>query len=207
MSTYGGVTPTLIVNTKALQSTEKLSPSGGKLVRDRNGVCMALVLDWIRKCHEIPGGVTDTSQLKSGISLAVAQTAYMRGTFGAHGTDDAFIQSHGLSVRGETDHSGGGNLQSVATKLAGLVGYAWIGVRSDLGVAGSPIASLLGDLGQDQGHAMGYRHKDGVIQLFDPNIGILQFASSADFGKWFCAYVAQEYPDLVDKIIVKEITH
>jgi hypothetical protein len=194
--TYGGVTPALVIDTTDLQDTEKLSPRNGKLVRNRNGVCMAMVLDWIKKCHEIPGGVTDKSQLKSGLSLALAQTAYMRGAFGEYAPDgkaEGFIESHLLSVnasntlRKKRFSFKKSRFQRVATALAGLVGYAQI--------------SIFGD----GGHALGYRQKGGVIQFFDPNEGILQFNSGMEFAKWFPSYVKHEYPDLLDEIIMRVV--
>ena len=195
--TYGGVTPTLVTNTADMQDTEKLSPQNGKLVRNRNGVCMAMVVDWIKKCHEIPGGVTDRSQLKSGLSLALAQTAYMRGAFGefeAAEKSEAFIESYMLDVtdiarlRKKRFSLQKSRYIRVATGLAGYVGYALIGIVGD------------------GGHALGYRQTRGVIQFFDPNVGILQFNSGKDFAKWFPSYIKNEYSDLLAEISLRLVT-
>jgi virulence surface antigen len=191
--TYAGVTPVLKIDTRDLQDTEKLSKKGNTLVANRNGVCMSMVVDWIQKSLDLPGGVTEKSQLKSGLGLSLAQTAYMRHVFK---DADGFVETHGMSVNASTsiDRKKGlkglfqkDPLISVATACAGLVGYAQI--------------SIFGD----GGHALGYRQKDGVVQFFDPNEGILEFASSQDFAKWFPPFIKGEYPDLLDEVILRKV--
>ena len=191
--TYAGVTPTLLFDTSDLQSTEKLSKKGNKLVKNRNGVCASMVVDWIQRSMEL-GGVTEKSQLKSGLALSLAQTAYMRHVFGG---DNEFVDTHGMKVNTSTSIERKTGLKglfqkdpliSVATACAGLVGYAWISIRGD------------------GGHAIGYRQKHGAVQCFDPNEGILQFANGADFAKWFPAYVKGEYPDLLEEVILRKVT-
>ena len=190
---YAGITPMLLVDTGDLQGTEKLSPQNGKLVRNKNGVCMSMVVDWIQKCQQTPGGVTDKSQLKSGLSLALAQTAYMRDAFGAESGPDAFIESHGMNVDGSTTLKKKffafkkGRYQQVAAACAGMHGYAQISIYGD------------------GGHALGFRREKGVVQFFDPNEGILQFTSGTDFAKWFPSYITHEYPDLLDEIIMRKV--
>ena len=192
--TYGGITPTLLIDTSDLQNTEKLSKKGNKLVKNRNGVCMSMVIDWIQKSMELGGGVTDKSQLKSGLALALAQTAYMRHVFS---DAEGFIDTHGMKVNTSSSHERKKGLKGlfqkdplirVATACAGLIGYAQI--------------SIFGD----GGHALGYRQTGGVVQFFDPNEGILQFASGTAFAKWFPPFVKGEYPDLLDEIILRKVT-
>lgn len=191
--TYSGVTPTLLFDTSDLQSTEKLSKKGNKLVKNQNGVCASMVVDWIQKSMELPGGITAKSELKSGLALSLAQTAYMRHVFGG---DDEFVETHGMNVNTSTaiDRKTGlkglfqkDPLISVANACAGTVGCAWISIRGD------------------GGHALGYRQKGGVVQFFDPNEGVMQFASSADFAKWFPAFVKGEYPDLTKKVVFRKV--
>ena len=185
--TYAGITPTLLFDTRDLQDTEKLSRRNGKLMRNRNGVCMALVVDWLQKSQQLPGGVTEKSQLKSGLALSLAQTAYMRHAFQEAGTsnDSSFIQGQGLSVENYASlkkkffSTKKGRLEKIALACA-FGGYVYIGVSGN------------------GGHALGYRQTRGVFQFFDPNEGILQFNSATDFVKWFPAYIVGEYPDLVD---------
>src|SRR5690348_13999349 len=105
MIDYAGVSPTLVADTSNLQNTEKLSRVANKLIKNRNGVCMAMVIDWIQKCHQIPGGVTSASQLKSGLALSLAQTAYMRHVFdddSEDGNAQGYIANMGLSVNTTT---------------------------------------------------------------------------------------------------------
>ena len=191
--TYSGITPTLQFDTSDLQSTEKLSKVGNKLVKNRNGVCISMVIDWIEKSIETPGGVTDKSQLKSGLSLALMQTAYMRDVF----DDDSLVETHGLSVNTSTEIGRKTGIRAlfqtdplirIATACAGLVGYALITVSGD------------------GGHALGYKQKNGVVQCFDPNEGILAFSTGSDFAKWFPPYVKGEYPDLLKSVEMKKIT-
>lgn len=191
--TYSGITPTLLFDTSDLQSTEKLSKKGNKLVKNRNGVCASMVIDWIQKSSD-SGGVTDKSQLKSGLALSMAQTAYMRHVFGG---DNEFVESQGMGVNTSTSIERKTGLKglfqkdpliSVAKACAGMVGYGWISIRGD------------------GGHALGYRQKGGIVQLFDPNEGIMQFSNSADFAKWFPAFVKGEYPDLLDEVILRKIS-
>jgi hypothetical protein len=152
-----------------------------------------MVVDWIQKSLDLPGGVTDKSQLKSGLALSLAQTAYMRHVFN---DAEGFVETHGMEVNASTTIDRKKGLKSlfqkdplinVATACAGLVGYAQI--------------SIFGD----GGHALGYRQKDGVVQFFDPNEGILEFNSSQDFAKWFPAFVKGEYPDLRDQVILRKV--
>jgi virulence surface antigen len=198
--TYSGITPTLVFATDDLQGTENLDwrPSKtkgvpGKLVKNRDGVCQSLVIDWIQKSKQTAGGVTDKSQLKSGLALALMQTAYMRDVF----DDDGVVETHGLSVNtaNALNRKTGlkGLLQrdpliQIGTACAGLVGYALINIYGG------------------GGHALGYKQKDGVVQFFDPNEGILQFSSSQEFAKWFPSYIKGEYPDLLDSVTLKKIT-
>jgi hypothetical protein len=192
--TYAGITPTLLIDTKDLQDTEKLSKQGNRLVRNHNGVCASMVVDWIQKSLDLPNGVTDKSQLKSGLALSLAQTAYMRHVFKG---DEGFVDTHGMKVNSATSIQRKTGLKgllqkdpliSVATACAGLIGYAWISIRGD------------------GGHALGYRQKGGVVQCFDPNEGILQFNSSQDFAKWFPPYVKGEYADLRNEVILRKVT-
>ncbi len=191
--TYAGITPTLVIDTSDLQDTEKLSPRNGKLVRNKNGVCMSMVVDWIQKSLQTPGGVTQKSQLKSGLGLALAQTAYMRGAFDADDSPEAFIETHSLKVNASSSlkkkffATKKGRFQKVGQACAGLVGYAQISVYGD------------------GGHALGFRQKNGVVQFFDPNEGILQFNSGQEFAKWFPSYMLGEYPDLLDEVVVRKV--
>lgn len=196
MIKYAGVSPTLVADTSALQSTEKLSRKGNTLVKNKNGVCMAMVIDWIQKCHEIPGGVTNASQLKSGLALSLAQTAYMRHVFNdgsADGNAQGYMQNQGLTVNTTTTlkkkffSTKKGRLQKVAMACCGFTGYARI--------------SIFGDGG---GHALGYRNS-GAVQFFDPNEGILSFNSTNDFAKWFPSYITNEYPDLCDRVVFSRV--
>jgi hypothetical protein len=190
---YAGVSPNLLVDTRRLQSTEKLSKQGNTLVRNNNGVCMAMVTDWIQKSSASPGGVTDVSQLKSGLALSLAQTAYMRGVFDtASGTsaddDSAFMASQGVGTNTSTTlkkkffSTKKGRLEKIAVACGGLIGYALIAISGD------------------GGHALGYRQTGGVVQFFDPNEGIMGFSNAKDFSKWFPTYIVKEYPDLTDSV-------
>lgn len=187
--TYGGITPTLIIDTYELQNTEKLSRSNGKLVKNRNGVCMAMVVDWLQKCQRLPGGITDASQFTSGLGLSLAQTAYMRDALQGEGEseDGSFIRGFGMSVENYGNKkkkffsSKKGRLEKIA--LACLFGgYVYIGLSGD------------------GGHALGYRQTRGVCQFFDPNEGVMEFNSPREFAKWFPRYVTGEYPELCDLI-------
>ncbi|KAA6460279.1 hypothetical protein DYQ86_14665 [Acidobacteria bacterium AB60] len=194
---YAGINPTLKIDTRQLQKTEKLSlnRATGVLFKNRRGVCISMVVDWIDKCQRIPGGVTDISELKSGLALSLAQTAYMRHAFqeGSDSNDKSFIENQGLtistysSLENKFFSTKKGRLQRMATALAGLVGYAYIGVSGD------------------GGHALGYRRERGLIQCLDPNEGILEFNSGTEFAKWFPAYMLGEYPDVVDRLELTKI--
>lgn len=195
MINYAGVSPTLVADTSALQSTEKLSRKGNKLIKNKNGVCMAMVIDWIQKCHDIPGGVTSASQLKSGLALSLAQTAYMRHVFdddSADGNAQGYMQSHGLTVNKTKTikksffSTKKGRLQRVAMSCCGYTGYARI--------------SIFGN----GGHALGFRNS-GAVQFFDPNEGILGFNSTNAFAKWFPSYITNEYPDLLDEVVFSRV--
>jgi hypothetical protein len=192
--TYSGITPALQFDTRDLQNTEKLSKVGKTLVKNRNGVCISMVVDWIQKSIETPGGVTDKSQLKSGLSLALMQTAYMRDVY----DDDQLIDTHGLSVNTSTDLARKTGIKGffqkdplirIGTACAGLNGYALINIY-----------------GGGAGHALGFKQKNGVVQCFDPNEGILQFPSSRDFAKWFPSYVKGEYANLLESVTMKKVT-
>jgi len=194
--TYSGITPTLLSDTSSLQSTETLTKEGNKLVKNRNGVCASLVLDWIQKSMEAPGGVTDKSELKSGLALSLMQASYECDTIGD--TTKDFVQAQGMHVNVSTSVERKSGLKglfqrdpliSVAKACAGMIGHAWISIRGN------------------GGHAVGFRQKGGVVQFFDPNEGIMQFSSSADFAKWFPPYVRGEYPDLLDEVIMRKITN
>ncbi|MBY0372711.1 MAG: hypothetical protein K2Q23_01875 [Bryobacteraceae bacterium] len=184
---YAGISPTLLIDTGALQGTEKLSRRNGKLIRNKNGVCMALVVDWLQKSQQLPGGVTDISQFKSGLSLSLAQTAYMRHAFQGAGqsNDRTFIENSGLNVESYASKkksffsSKKGRLTDIALACA-FGGYIYIGISGD------------------GGHALGYIQKRGVYQFFDPNEGVLALDSAEAFVKWFPSYIKGEYPDLVD---------
>jgi virulence surface antigen len=185
--TYAGISPTVLIDTQDLQHTEKLSRRNGKLVRNQNGVCMSLVVDWLQKCQQIPGGVTAKSQLKSGLALSLAQTAYMRHAFQQDGelNDASFIHGQGLAIENyarkkkKLFSTKKGRLEKIALACA-FGGDIYIGISGD------------------GGHALGYHQTSGVYQFFDPNEGILQFNSAEDFVKWFPQYIRGEYPDLVD---------
>lgn len=196
MIDYAGVSPTLVADTSALQSTEKLSKKGNKLFKNRDGVCMAMVIDWIQKCHEIPGGVTSASQLKSGLALSLAQTAYMRHVFdddsSDHANDLGYATSQGLNASTPKTYkktffsTKKGRLQKVAMACCGYTGYARISIRGN------------------GGHALGFRNSGGV-QFFDPNEGILAFNSTNDFAKWFPSYVINEYPTLTERVLFSKV--
>lgn len=189
--THGGVTPTLLFDTSDLQNTESLSKQQHKLIPDRDGVCMSMVIDWIVKSSQTPGGVTSKSELKSGLALSLAQTAYMLDTVGQG--DAAFIDSQGASVNSSTTlkkkwySTKKGRYQDVALACTGLIGYALLNIRGG------------------GGHALGYRQKGGVVQFFDPNAGVLQFTSSLDFAKWFPGYVTNNYSDLLNEVELVKI--
>lgn len=193
--TYSGITPTMLFDTSDLQNTEKLSRVGNKLVKNRNGVCAAMVVDWLQKCQEIPGGVTQKSQLKSGLALALSQTAYMRHVFEVEGVSNraGFMQSNGLGIENSATKkktffsTKQGRLEKIALACV-FGGYIFISING----AG--------------GHALGYRQIKGVYEFFDPNEGVLQFNSSTDFVKWFPAYIKGEYPDLVDTLVYTRVT-
>ena len=193
-TTYSGVTPTLLFDTGDLQNTEKLSKVGGKLVKNRNGVCLSMVIDWIQKSIETAGGVTDKSQLKSGLSLALMQTAYMRDVFDQGG----LIDTQGLKVNAATEIRKEGGLKGlfqtdpliqIATACAGMNGYALINI-----------------FGGGFGHGIGFKQKAGTVQCYDPNEGIFQFAIAKDFAKWFPSYIKGEYPDMRERVEMKKIT-
>lgn len=187
--TYAGITPTVLIDTQDLQNTEKLSRKNGKLVRNQNGVCMSLVVDWLQKWQQTPGGVTAKSQLKSGLALSLAQTAYMRHAFQQKGesNDGSYIRSQGLTVENyavkkkKFFSTKKGRLEKIALACA-FGGDIYIGISGD------------------GGHALGYHQANGVHQFFDPNEGVLGFNSAADFVKWFPQYILGEYPDLTEEI-------
>jgi len=189
---YGGVTPVRIVDTTDLQASEKMSMEKGKLVKSTGGVCLAMVADWILKCQQSPLGigVTSASQLKSGQSLAFAQTAYSRDVFSKPGGTEAeertaFLVSQGLTVVGEVLRSkktgvGDAHLQRIAIDCVGLTGYAVISI-----------------LGKESAHAFGFRQRSGLVQFLDPNLGILGFQSANDFSRWFPSFVTDNYEHLM----------
>jgi len=192
--TYSGITPTLLFDTSDLQNTEKLSKVGGQLVKNRNGVCLSMVIDWIQKSIETTGGVTDKSQLKSGLSLALMQTAYMRDVF----DEDGLIDTQGLTVNTSTEIRQKKGLKGlfqknpviqIATALAGMNGYALINI-----------------FGGGFGHGLGFKQRAGTVQFYDPNEGIMQFASAQDFAKWFPSYIKGEYPNMRERIELKKVT-
>lgn len=189
--TYAGITPTLLIDTSDLQDTEKLSRQQGKLVKNRNGVCMAMVVDWLQKSQQLPGGVTDVSQLKSGLALSLAQTAYMRHVFekgsGQTANKEGYVQNMGMSI----ENSANLNKKFFSTKKGRL---------KDLALACAFGGHILMSIKGDGGHALGYRQVRGASQFFDPNEGVLVFNSGEDFVKWFPAYIIGEYPDLTDKL-------
>ena len=195
---YAGVTPNLVIDTRDLQASEKLVPHAQddgttRLIADQGGVCASMVVDWIQKCHDTPGGVTDKAQLKGSWALSIAHTAYRRGAFGNYDPSDkekGFVETHGLSVNAQTSIEKRwwtfkrSRYQRVAQACAGMVGYAYISIRGN------------------GGHALGFRRTGGVVEFFDPNEGIMQFNSAQDFARWFPPYVINEYPNLLDTIIM-----
>ena len=193
-TTYSGITPTLLFNTSDLQNTEKLSKVGGKLVKNRNGVCLSMVIDWIQKSIETAGGVTDKSQLKSGLSLALMQTAYMRDVF----DEDGLVNTQGLNV----------NTSSEIRRKTGLKGLVQKDPLIQIGTAcaGMNGYALINIFGGGYGHGLGFKQKTGTVQFYDPNEGVLQFASAKDFAKWFPSYIKGEYPDMRERIEMKKIT-
>ncbi|MFC5864225.1 YopT-type cysteine protease domain-containing protein [Acidicapsa dinghuensis] len=189
--TYAGITPALLIDTTDLQNTEKLSRQQGKLVKNRNGVCMAMVVDWLQKSQQQPGGVTDKSQLKSGLALSLAQTAYMRYVFqkgtGQTANKEGYVQNMGMSI----ENSANLNKKFFSTKKGRL---------KDLALACTFGGHVLISIKGNGGHALGYRQIGGTSQFFDPNEGVLVFNTVQDFAKWFPAYIVGEYPDLTDTL-------
>jgi hypothetical protein len=147
-------------------------------------------MDWLYKCSQIPGSVTQKSQLKSGLSLSLAFSSYMLGTHAAEDTDESFIESSGLETVGYAEKKAkffstkAGRCQSIAVKLTGITGLVYISLA---------------------GHALGYRQQGGVVQFFDPNEGVMQFASAKDFAKWFSPFIISEYSDLLKYIRIKKV--
>ncbi len=196
--TCAGITPRVLIKTNDLQNTEKLSKGAdGRFFKNHNGVCASMVVDWIEKCKENPAGVTDKSQLKSGLALSLMQSANMLTTYGSDRTRKGFMEAFGLTVNTSTSlkntpqetgffsffkKSTPTPYEQVGVALGGMTGLAYISIRGN------------------GGHALGYWQQRGSVQFFDPNEGVMQFISGNAFAKWFPTYIGTNYSTLMTDI-------
>jgi hypothetical protein len=187
--TYKGITPTYVVDTRPLQNTvavagtkwRKGTTGNLEATTGNEGICATLVSFWLSK--RIEGTmITNVDQFPNRFQLSIAQSSYEIG-----GTRDSLLDIYGLSIVGSREKNKKWYMFK-KTRVAEAVG---ISVERP----GYYYLRITGD----GGHALGIATQ-GTPQFLDPNIGILQFTSVSDLGKWVTAFVPDYYPELMKEV-------
>ena len=185
---FGGVTPDRVSGGgfSEVKDTEVilLDRKGKKLFRDTNGVCAAVVLDWLKK--DLRGTSPLASPGLNRFALSLMQSAFQRGVFLPDDDDvevayaDYFL-SHQLDVRRAFDYSGNEATVKACNRLNrhsnthAFVAF-WNALR--------------------QGHCFGFKYNDQEAVIADPNNCIFRFQPPSSFYMWLLGFLQQEYPGI-----------
>jgi hypothetical protein len=184
--TYKGITPTLLMDTSAIQNNaptvgSKYNKVTGTMSKKADGVCATMSCFWLSKAVE-GDIVTDTSEFPSQFQLSIAQGSYVVGA----GSERALMNKFGMSI--------------LSQKMRGKKWYAFKKAKVESAAAqavNSPGFYYFCVDGKDGGHAMAIATKS-LAMFFDPNFGLFQFSKAKNIVDWLPSFIAATYPDLLE---------
>lgn len=182
-----------ILATKALQAIPSLSVGpDGRFVEGTDGVCAALVADWLSKCPA--GPVTRVDQLRSRQAISLMQTAYQLKRIGSEGRSQNAAILHAAGVEDVLLHPPVKSRSDMAAFLNECEASGDSGAGFEIGIYGREGRGA---------HSVGIWMFEAEMHFFDPNGGIVKLPRPQRMGDYVCAYLRRWYPDFAARVSLR----